>query len=92
MAQINTYSPDGRERVGIHYERDRHVMLGVQRAEERPVMIAGAQSADDAGKPRTQFEFPEVEGGLWMNLDRAGINNLIRSLREARDKAFGRDE
>lgn len=29
---------------------------------------------------------------LWGNLDRAGINRLIKSLRTARDQAFGRDE
>lgn len=30
--------------------------------------------------------------GFYVNLDRAGINKLIRHLRTARDKAFGRDE
>lgn len=29
---------------------------------------------------------------LWVSLDRAGINDLIRHLRRARDAAFGRDE
>jgi hypothetical protein len=31
-------------------------------------------------------------GGLHVNLDRQGINDLIRHLRRARDQAFGRDE
>jgi hypothetical protein len=30
--------------------------------------------------------------GLYMDLDRSSINNLIRLLRKARDQAFGRDE
>lgn len=33
-----------------------------------------------------------VEAGLHVNLDRRGINTLIRHLRHARDQAFGRDE
>lgn len=34
----------------------------------------------------------EPEHGLYMELDRVGINDLIRLLRRARDQAFGRDE
>lgn len=30
-------------------------------------------------------------GGLWMDLDREQINRLIRSLRKARDSAYGAD-
>lgn len=30
--------------------------------------------------------------GFWVDLDRRGINQLIRNLRRARDQAFGRDE
>lgn len=33
-----------------------------------------------------------AEAGLHVNLDRRGINALIRHLRHARDQAFGRDE
>lgn len=29
---------------------------------------------------------------LWVTLDRAGVNGVIRKLRKARDAAFGRDE
>jgi hypothetical protein len=31
-------------------------------------------------------------GGQWIDLDRNGVNHLIRALREARDRAYGRDE
>ncbi len=30
--------------------------------------------------------------GLWIDLDRSRINDLIRLLRKARDGAFGKDE
>lgn len=33
-----------------------------------------------------------VTDGFYVDLDRAGINGLIRNLRRARDQAFGRDE
>ena len=32
------------------------------------------------------------ESGLFVDLDRGGVNELIRHLRRARDQAFGRDE
>lgn len=35
---------------------------------------------------------PEWKSDAYVDLDRHGINNLIRALREARDKAYGRDE
>lgn len=28
---------------------------------------------------------------VWMDIDRAGINNLIHTLRKARDAAYGKD-
>lgn len=33
-----------------------------------------------------------IESGLYVDLDRRGINDLIRLLRKARDRAYGRDE
>lgn len=33
-----------------------------------------------------------VQEGFWVDLDRAGINAVIKNLRRARDQAFGRDE
>ena len=43
--------------------------------------------------PSTHTRFTEeVEGGWFINLDRKGINKLIRDLRKARDQAFGEDE
>lgn len=39
-----------------------------------------------------EIPFLLAQEGFWVDLDRAGINNLIRNLRRARDQAFGRDE
>jgi len=33
-----------------------------------------------------------IAGGMYMQLDRTGCNQLIRLIRRARDQAFGRDE
>lgn len=33
-----------------------------------------------------------IAGGMYMQLDRRGCNELIRKIRRARDQAFGRDE
>lgn len=37
-------------------------------------------------------ETAECRVGQFTTLDRAGVNRVIRSLRKARDAAFGRDE
>lgn len=90
MAQINTYSPDGRERLCVQYDRDgAQVMVGAQRAIEPKVTVNGEDAPGVTTSTAPTFD---DLGGTWMSVDRAGVNNLIRSLREARDKAFGRDE
>lgn len=52
--------------------------------------------ADHSDYVPTDQERPDAAGvpisGLFMSLDRAQINKLIRDLRRARDQAFGRDE
>ena len=37
-------------------------------------------------------DLPTCDYGMYVTLDRDGINRLIRNLRRARDQAFGRDE
>ena len=44
----------------------------------------GGRFVDDVGIHYTD--------GFYVDLDRRGINDLIRNLRKARDQAFGRDE
>lgn len=82
MAQINVYgNPDVASRACVRYHSRQDVQIGVQLPREVPAGATGeAASAWD-----------EL-GGAWHDLDRSGINNLIRALREARDKAYGRDE
>lgn len=48
----------------------------------------------DAFGGRLVGDEPETHytDGLYVDLDRAAINRLIRNLRRARDQAFGRDE
>lgn len=66
--------------VGWTKERD-HVEMAVR------AHVHGPDS------PGYQAEVPPGTGdGLFVQLDRAGINRAIRALRTARDQAYGRDE
>jgi hypothetical protein len=88
MAIFNVYAPlhtsfdDGTPssqcRVRVQYFQDQDVRVGVE---------CSSMFREDG-----MTVWNEVDGGLWSDLDRAGINQLIRVLREARDKAYGRDE
>lgn len=40
----------------------------------------------------THIEIPATTPGWFVQLDRDGINAMIRALRKARDQAFGKDE
>lgn len=56
-----------------------------------------AEELSDAGLARTVLNALDRStngpfAGVWVDLDRAGCNKLIRSLRKARDQAYGRDE
>lgn len=48
--------------------------------------LRGQASDDDRTLIRTCWD------GFYIDLDRRGMNELIRNLRRARDQAFGRDE
>ena len=80
MAQINVYGAPGvNTRASVRYQSGMDVQVGIQREQV-------AYDGTEAGGRWDEL------GGSWHDLDRAGINNLIRALREARDKAYGRDE
>lgn len=66
------------EHVAIGWEKDRGVQLGVASGPAAEIRIA----TDSSGA---------VVDSLWMDLDRDGCNRLIRSLRKARDAAYGAD-
>lgn len=83
MAQINVYgAPGSASRACVRYHSGQDVQVGIQQSRE----------ANDDGAPVMAGTVWDELGGYWHDLDRAGINNLIRALREARDKAYGRDE
>ena len=66
--------------------------------EVQPTFAPGTVQATSPDEPQFIGELIAVEGpmpvqeGFYVNLDRRGINELIRVLRRARDQAFGRDE
>ena len=58
-------------------------MTGTPRPPARRFVEVGVASFDPARE--------QPSDGVFMSLDRDGINRLVRSLRKARDAAFGSD-
>ncbi len=56
------------------------------------VQIATTTLTDPATVADGTATEPGWVGGHYVDLDRGGINQLIRALRQARDKAYGVDE
>jgi hypothetical protein len=54
------------------------------------VQVASLRSETILGTPNAP-EHLSQPSGLYVNLDREGLNRLIRALRKARDRAFGAD-
>lgn len=79
-------------RLELHWQRDQYVQL------------ASTRWVGDPAKIDTTLEFLPREGaasteparraweGFFVDLDRGGINHLIKQLRMARDQAYGKDE
>lgn len=68
--------------VEVLWARGQHVQV-----------VSRCARAVDHGKPEnTETEDYTFSDGFYVDLDRKGINDLIRNLRKARDQAFGRDE
>lgn len=61
---------------------DGYVQVGVSSHDGSPLSTLLNAVSDDEAATFT---------GLWGTLDRAGINRLIRTLRRARDYAYGAD-
>lgn len=66
--------------VDVRWSRDGGFVQVVTKAEDP----FGGRATDDEGASYLD--------GMFVDLDRAAINGLIRNLRRARDQAFGRDE
>jgi hypothetical protein len=72
------------DEVGL---RNRAVRIGWDRIGY--VQLATVLQAGTDGAPG--HEVAEVDEGQFVDLDRESINRLIRTLRKARDQAFGAD-
>jgi hypothetical protein len=66
--------------VDVRWQREAGYVQIVTKAEDP----FGGRVSDDPGVHYTD--------GMYIDLDRQAINQLIRNLRRARDQAFGRDE
>jgi hypothetical protein len=82
--------PSGR--LELHWQRDTYVQLASTRWAGDPAKIDTTQEflppeSDTGSEPmRPAWE------GFFVDLDRGGINHLIKQLRAARDQAYGKDE
>ncbi len=85
MPKTNIYPPRTRPD-----EATRRVEVGWR--PDGDVQIATTALTDPATVVNGQAVEPAWHSTSYVDLDRAGINTLIRALREARDKAYGRDE
>ena len=83
MPKENIYgegqTPDWSPRVEVGWTNDLALTIGIDR--EEPFRYV---DPDRNGKTD--------HTAIYLSLDRAGTNRLIRTLRKARDAAFGRDE
>lgn len=69
--------------VRVGWERNSgYVQVGIETADGRSI----AKHLTGDGETPADFS------GLWGTLDRDGCNRLIRTVRRARDAAFGADE
>lgn len=74
------FNEDGRE---VPQDQQGLVQVGWSREVEHVQVVTMSR---DPVTFETKWE------GFYVDLDRSGINALIRNLRRARDQAFGRDE
>lgn len=91
MPKINVYAAGGGDqdrRVEVGWWPNGGVQIGT--THRRPVKAISVTGIDGTTAA------PDPDGWTWdgqhTDLDRHGLNKLIRALREARDKAYGRDE
>lgn len=65
-------------------------IVGWSREGQHVQLVTKCESA--IGGRMTEEEGVHYTDGFYVDLNRQGINDLIRHLRRARDQAFGRDE
>ena len=85
--------------VQVGWAHDKYVQVGIETADHRTIADR-LLGTDGESSPEVRAQMDKLLGdgtlaaftGLWGTLDREGCNRLIRTLRRARDQAFGRDE
>lgn len=87
MPKINVYPPSPTP----DHVADRRVEVGWNSGGWVQIATTTLTNPDNLSTDTPVAE-PKWDSGSFVDLDRQGINNLIRALRTARDKAFGRDE
>lgn len=85
-----------KEVIHDQFEGSRYTEIGGAQIEHVPpfLQIGWDRTVSNVNiGTRQGGDFPDdtERPGFFVNLDRAGINNLIRTLRKARDAAFGAD-
>lgn len=75
------------EHVAVGWARDGGVQLGFTAGPSVRITTMETDNVIVDGRVVTDVE----HDSLWLDLDRQGINHLIRSLRKARDAAYGAD-
>ncbi len=80
--------------IEVGWSPDRDVQVGISTHDGRSIAdwLAGQEEHVPPGHPdAVGAKLPSFQS-LWASLDRAGCNRLIRTLRRARDSAYGSDE
>lgn len=88
-----TEESSARSVIGVHWGRDgwEHLQVSASLFNDDGKYVDGngaTHQAEGADLMRREV----WAQGFYVNLDRSGVNTLIRHLRRARDQAFGRDE
>ncbi len=80
--------------VQVLWSRDEHVQVVSRCIHQLDGSDIGPPVYENgrAVQPLMDAEQIPFTNGMYVNLDRRGINELIRTLRRARDQAYGRDE
>lgn len=71
------------------YDNERSIAEVRWNRESEYVQIVTRLKGYEVGLPESEDAY---KYGMYVTLNRASINDLIRNLRRARDQAFGRDE
>lgn len=84
--------PEGAPEEGVEVRAAGVPIVDVRWNREGGYVQIVTKETDAFGGRLSDDEGVHFTDGLFVDLDRQGINKLIRNLRRARDQAFGRDE